>query len=189
MAGKLAASSDSSRPSLALNCCRYPARFRGSLTRARVDPMSRIAALSLFLEDAKAAIDELKALRKLSLEVAHARAELDATPLAAGTDFGKLERGWRKLLFGDRWVNHLPRLRQILEGGDWAPTPFLEIMDAALQQQWSTVSLRRFVIEGVGCINGVRLVLGTYQHFFDTKVGLLLQDRSRSLLDEDPDAR
>ena len=43
----------------------------------------------------------------------------------------------RKLLFGDRWVNHLPRLRRILEGGDWTPTPFLEIMDAALQQQWS----------------------------------------------------
>jgi len=43
----------------------------------------------------------------------------------------------RKLLVGDRWVNHLPRMKRILEEGEWTPAPFLEVMDAALQQQWS----------------------------------------------------
>lgn len=43
----------------------------------------------------------------------------------------------RKLLVGDRWMNHLPRVKRILSEGEYTPAPFLEVMDAALQAQWS----------------------------------------------------
>lgn len=61
------------------------------------------------------------------------RAKTFADPDAAAANDDLL----RKLLVGERWINHLPRIKKVLEGGEWTPAPFLEVMDAALQQQWS----------------------------------------------------
>jgi serine/threonine protein kinase len=43
----------------------------------------------------------------------------------------------RKLLAGDRWTTHLPRLRVVLEDRTWTPKPFLEVLDEALEHRWS----------------------------------------------------
>lgn len=43
----------------------------------------------------------------------------------------------RTLLSAPRWMAQLPRLRLILQDGMWTPAPFLEILDAALEHQWS----------------------------------------------------
>ncbi|MFK7931491.1 MAG: serine/threonine-protein kinase [Myxococcota bacterium] len=43
----------------------------------------------------------------------------------------------RTLLTADRWMNQLPRLRLLLQDGLWTPAPFIEVLDSALEHQWS----------------------------------------------------
>ncbi|MFT7520191.1 MAG: serine/threonine protein kinase [Kiritimatiellia bacterium] len=43
----------------------------------------------------------------------------------------------RKLLSAPKWANYLPRMRLLLEtNAEWTETPFLEVLDAALEKRW-----------------------------------------------------
>lgn len=57
----------------------------------------------------------------------------DVTPDVAATNDDLI----RKLLVGDRWTTHLPRLRIMLRDGAWTVEPFLEVIDEALEHQWT----------------------------------------------------
>lgn len=61
------------------------------------------------------------------------RAKTNADPDTAAANDDLI----RKLLIGDRWMTHLPRVKRILADGEYTPAPFLEILDRALQAQWS----------------------------------------------------
>lgn len=59
----------------------------------------------------------------------------------------------RKLLFGDRWTSHLPRLRALLRDPAWTPAPFLEVLDGANEADPGRHDPRKLAM----CLNLLRM--------------------------------